>query len=280
MSLPRADELIDMNNPFQRNLYTAMKYVLVTLHTASNRAEDYLESSGWSVQVGWHYDAPGKWIKKCKDDSPVFGLASRPNDVFNYETKMLESGWRNKDKKDSWKWVSDAMFLPSEPEFDVSFQTNLHPLKAPYQPPANIPSQLFTSIVPKERGAGNCGDRTQLLAMYLWEHSVGVQRLEGAVFGSMDHEILIVNRPQGSDINNPDTWGKDTWIIDAWYRNGEKQGIMFPAKDFKQRVAEIVDYAEMTEKEMEGYVISPRKNGHSTKQPFASQNIPGLNSQV
>ena len=27
-------------------------------------------------------------------------------------------------------------------------------------------------------------------------------------------------------------------------------------------------------------MISPRKNGYSTKQPFAFQNIPGLNSQV
>jgi|GEM_PF-4355107 len=29
-----------------------------------------------------------------------------------------------------------------------------------------------------------------------------------------------------------------------------------------------------------GVLMSPRKNGHSTKLPFFPQNIPGLNSQV
>ncbi len=258
MTLPRADELIDIKNPLQRNLYTAMKHVLVTLHSASNRAEDYLDSSGWSVQTAWHYNAPGKWVRKNQEDSPVFGLAASPNQTFNYETKKMESEIRNKVNEFRWEWVSDSMYLPNQPDFAVTYQTNLHPLKAPYSPKNNLPSQLFTSIIPRERGSGNCGDRTQLLAMYLWEHSTGIQRLEGASLGSIDHEILIVNRAPNSDINNPDTWGDDAWVIDAWYRKDEKQGVIFSSKDFKQKIAEIVDYANKTDEQLIKYDVHSR----------------------
>lgn len=188
MSLPRAELLIDSNDPYQRNLYTALKHILITLPLATNRFCDYAKSATWSKSQVSVYNTPGVWQK-------------------------------NQSTTPKWTWYPDfpaglPMMKCADKGTQLSlrknfeYQTNLNqtsPLISEAVSSLELMMDFYEILQVQERRFGNCGDRTKMLMMYLWEHSTGIRRLEYAALAKFDHAVLIVNRQFHSQLHKVNT---------------------------------------------------------------------------
>ena len=124
--------------------------------------------------------------------------------------------------------------------FAVNYLLNstLNPLKDPYfKLNEGHQKLLWRAIIALSTRYGNCQARAALVSKYLLERSEGVHRIEGITLDTFDHVIVVVNR--SGDLKKPSTWG-DAWIIDAWYKNG----VVFHAKEFEEKIKQIKEYAE------------------------------------
>ena len=88
---------------------------------------------------------------------------------------------------------------------------------------------------------GNCFDRANILAKFLWENSVGIHRIEIVSTKTFEHYFVIVNRKDLSDLKDSSTWG-DAWIVDAWFGDN---GAIFPASKFKEYITGIKEFAKI-----------------------------------
>ena len=77
---------------------------------------------------------------------------------------------------------------------------------------------LQAAMRAKRSGAGNCHEQAILLAAYLW-HSAApeINRIEVVNGGrGFDHVFLVINRPHNTKLNDPASWGEQTWLVDPW----------------------------------------------------------------
>lgn len=241
MSLPRAETFIDISNSYQRNLYSALKHVITTVRIASNRMDDYLNSAAWSFSLQNPYKGPGKWKK-----------ITLPTELTTKTTQQRNFTWRFEPQYPNGLPLSkcaEAGTLLSLRRnysycgFDTKLSADTLPFaKSVYSYPYSL--ELYEVIHTVEKRAGNCHHRALLLLLYLWEHSTGIERLEIANLNDTDHVILIVNREIRSQLNQPETWGENAWVIDAWYMKDDQQGTLFPASQLKEKIVDIIKFSD------------------------------------
>lgn len=196
---------------------------------SDNKIEDFHATNGWVSLQKHRYNSSGKYIRK-------------PQQINNRAVL--------------WRYEADKIDTINFPQINLANHfPSVDPLHDPefHLAPAQILLLKF-AMLSQESNQGNCLDLSCLTAKYLWENSNGINRIELAPANTFDHVFLIINR--SGELNNPDTWG-DAWIIDPWY--GDK-GIIYPASEFKTKIAEIKQFAKQQFDEFAKLDLSPAAN--------------------
>lgn len=68
---------------------------------------------------------------------------------------------------------------------------------------------------------GNCFEVSNLMMEYLWKYPEGITQIDivsGKSYrdGGFDHVFCLVNRNPDSKIDDPSTWGDQTYLVDPW----------------------------------------------------------------
>jgi hypothetical protein len=89
------------------------------------------------------------------------------------------------------------------------------------QAPAGKPTRGLLKAVHKEvktKKAGVCTHFAYAAADILLaqDHGVRVEVVDAGVNRNITHLFVVVGRGQGSVLQEPHTWGKDAYVIDAW----------------------------------------------------------------
>ena len=222
------------NIPFQRKLHAAIEYANNTCILSDNRMEDIERTDGWSVVQKYRYGVPGRYMKHSQ------GKFSAQEDCIPNITRLKQNPDGNTLYYEfkEWYYHVDDLSQVNNSRINIDSITSLSPLEDPRfdLKPCNQ-RLLGNAISALTTRYGNCGTRSELVSKYLWEHPEGIHRIEGISMNTFDHVLVIVNR--SGDLQDPDTWG-NAWVIDAWY----KKGIVFPAKEFKERIKQIKQYAK------------------------------------
>lgn len=61
-----------------------------------------------------------------------------------------------------------------------------------------------------------------MLACFVWQNPRSTHLIEVVAGQAFDHVFVLIDRPWGSDINKPMTWGKETWLADPWSESIKK----------------------------------------------------------
>lgn len=227
-----ASNLKTNDDDLQRKLRNAVEYVNITcILGADNKIEDMERTSGWIFVQKYRYHTPGRYMKfsqglfSTKDHSPNSYLLGNLGERQLYHTTKAQ-WYYHVDDESNIKFL-DVQLVPLtklNPLFDPVFKLK----------PRNkrVLEQALFGIATRY---GSCGIRASLITKYCWEHPEGIHKIEGIVMNTFDHVLVVINR--SGDLKDPDTWG-NAWVIDNWY----KDGIIFPAKEFKERIKEIKQY--------------------------------------
>ena len=65
-----------------------------------------------------------------------------------------------------------------------------------------------------QTGCGNCDEHSILAFMFLYD--MQVRPLDRMYSGDRDHAFVVIGRKEGSDANDPKTWGDEACICDPW----------------------------------------------------------------
>lgn len=222
-------------------LETALRHVLYTcVQGASNRSWDYIKSQVWPTILNDRY-----------------------NCFSEYEVDIHKSTPHSKIYK-----LSPGAFKLENPGDPISLA--------------------------REIRYGNCGPRSWVAAQYLIEHAKNVirhfqndaiketeieiiKRVEIVTTKTFKHAFVVVNRKEGSDLHDSDTWGEDCMCLDAWpYEEEEylekvivegkpteiknkriKEGMIFPACKFKEKINIIKEFAKKQRQELQRINMFP-----------------------
>lgn len=72
-------------------------------------------------------------------------------------------------------------------------------------------------------GCGNCGEMAHAAYWYLYDK--GYRPIDRMSRTTADHAFVVLGRIEGSNINDPSTWGKNAVVVDPW------RGEVFPASE-------------------------------------------------
>ncbi len=236
---PTKNQLMEKSNQLRMKLNTALEYVLRTcMFGASNKITDIEKTYGGVLFIKYRYEYYGKYIKHTSwNELDVFN--KKINSSFNLDTRKfipLTKSWNyssNKSEHESIP-VIKCRFPGVDPINDPKFDLN-----------EELEELLKFALSALQRRQGNCQLRSCLLAKYLWENNAGIDKIELVSTSTFDHVFVIVNR--SGDLYNSSTWG-DAWIIDPWYG---KNGLIFHASDFVNKIKEIKSFAIYQAKKLE-----------------------------
>lgn len=90
-----------------------------------------------------------------------------------------------------------------------------------YHPESKISQILEKNAQAKAARCGNCNELSYLITEYLWKYPHGIERIEvvsssGSGNESFDHVFCLINRAPGSSLDDPSTWGDQTYLVDPW----------------------------------------------------------------
>ncbi len=219
----------------QRKLSAALEYANnICILGAENKIADYERTHGWCLFPKYRYEAIGRYLK-FSDGKFSLENDSMANSYFESRDKSLQYSVK--------KWyyhVDDLNEIKKHNVFTECVHEGVNPLQDPQfkLQPSHL-DLLCGAMMAIGRRGGTCGNRSRLVAKYLWEHPEGINRIELVNTKTFDHVFVVVNR-SGDDIKNPDTWG-NALIIDAWYRD---KGIIYPASEFREKIKEIKQFAK------------------------------------
>lgn len=238
----------------QRKLHAAMEYAInVCVLGASNKIEDIAKTHAWS------------YVQQFRGSNSIYEKSSnekysvddqRPNVKLNDEEDKLIIRIKNwYCHVDDFKKVNDAdIYLVPYSHFnplqDNGFNITL--------PQINMLAIALRAIAARH---GNCGVLSDLVSKYLWQYPAGIHKIE-VISMKIDHEFVIVNR--SGTLNDPDTWG-NAWIIDAWYKNG----IIYPASEFTDKINEIKEYAKSQLPPLNALFIYPKSDGYDLENAYS-----------
>lgn len=227
-------ECARLKNPthvdLKRKLVSAVNYANNTcILGAGNKIEDIKRTHGWGRVLFFRYHS-GKYERNCdiekkdKDCNATFNAAEKKFKILSQQWNFHKQG-----NSSGAKLLSRTTFDPLENNiFNMTKEQR---------------TTLEDALVALHHGVGNCRQRASLVSKYLWENPVGIHRIE-IINLQFDHVFVLVNRSNG-DLNNFESWG-DAWVIDAWY----KDGIIFHASEFKNKIKEIQAFVKQQEDEI------------------------------
>lgn len=216
--------LMGVNDKLKVKLQTAVKFVRDTcIFGAENKVKDTVKTNGW-VQACRNRRVAG-FFKRRIAIPPYSSFSQTTLDSKNWvytqtspkDKLIIKTLARTKDDP-----LSDSKFNLTQDQIDL----------------------LIMALLCSETRSGNCHLRSCLLAKYLWENKAGIYNIEVVKASNFEHSFVIVNRL--GELKKPDTWG-DAWIIDVWY----SEGIIYPASEFKSKIKEIKQFAEMQFNQLE-----------------------------
>lgn len=131
----------------------------------------------------------------------TYGAANRLSDVFDSRGSSLGCvlGMRTVRKLTDWGWID-----PAEGE-------------------AGKLSVEKIALDAERNGCGNCGEQSASAWVFLWKK--GVRPLDWMHFTNGDHAFVVVGRANGSNVNDPSSWGATAVVCDPW------EGISFPVTE-------------------------------------------------
>lgn len=223
----------------QRKLRTAMKYARdVCVIGATNRLEDVTRTNGWSYAQQYRYDYSGKYVRAsdAPDEREKMFLCNLEYDPEKQTCYNKNTTWFYRvDDVAQGRFSDTPIMLYKLGKHDPIFDTHFDLFDT-------ARAIIFSSMRAEATRSGNCGTQARLVSKYLWENHEGVDRIEIMSMDTFDHAFVVVNR--GGEINQPETWG-DAWVIDPWAMGG----LIYPAKDFSQKITVIKNYVneEITE---------------------------------
>ncbi|MFW2571582.1 pentapeptide repeat-containing protein [Legionella sp. 29fVS95] len=98
----------------------------------------------------------------------------------------------------------------------------------------------INAIVSSEYSAGNCGELALMAAILVKDF--GFQgSVEYMEFKKYDHFFVVLNRPNSSKKDQPNTWGPDTVILDPWLK------AVFTADQFESFWLKNIDLIQLKE---------------------------------
>lgn len=89
--------------------------------------------------------------------------------------------------------------------------------------------QRILAGIAKKYKVGNCGEQSCVAYCYLVDEK-HLRKVERLSIVNGDHGFVVIGRQFGSDISNPETWGKVAVICDPWTNR------YYPAHQFKERI--------------------------------------------
>ncbi|STX28244.1 Uncharacterised protein [Legionella beliardensis] len=214
-------------------LKNALHYVLSMCEWgASNKVKDVKKTNAWNSFLEERYNFYGKFFKTNNlpllERKGTFNSGINNNHLvyffnkkWNYRANLIQS------KGNPFHLKLNARVDGVSPLEDSQFDLSLEKL-----------TLLGAAMLTMVRRQGNCGDRSALLAKYLWENNADITRIELTGTSTFDHGFVIVNRAANSNLANPDEWGP-AWIVDSWY---EDEGLIFPASEFRAKIKDIKDF--------------------------------------
>lgn len=217
-------------------LQTAMRSAQITCVLGStNKEESIRKTNGYVVTAGVR--------------ASCFTTYSKNNEHFKDGVLLEPHDYHLKDTSDSkvgvileadlgFKWKLLAHPTQSFDPVSVIIKNEINPKINRYIHP------LSASIISRHLRSGNCNDLASTIYCDLWEKATQnynkypIDRLEILYFSGFRHQILVVNRPKGSSRTDPNAWGKDAWIVDAWWEEGK----IFRATELKEKYEELKKY--------------------------------------
>lgn len=229
----------------QRKLRSAMEYATVTcVLGADNKIEDIERTNGWTFVQKYRYHNPGRYLKLAQGQFTTQDHAPNAYLTGDVEERKLchtiKQWYYHVDDQSNINFLNLQLIPLAKlnPLFDPVFKLK----------PGNK-NVLYQALFAIATRYGNCGIRASLISKYCWEHPEGIHRIEGITMGTFDHVVVVVNR--SGDLKNPDTWG-NAWVIDNWY----KEGLIFPANEFKEKIKHIKQYYQEQNSQLKKINIS------------------------
>jgi hypothetical protein len=210
-----------------------------------NRFEDIINTNGWPIFLRSRYSTLGRYYNSVRlpasDKNKTYRVPTPENFIQNKRYDPNHNDSNSAWVLPSFKWyyhivdhsirgaasIDRVKLSDKDPLADKQFNLTQ----------AQIDLLGFTILARAMRSA-NCGIRADLIAEYLWRNAaeLGIFRIE-VVRMTVDHNFVIVNRAENSELNQPRSWG-DAWVVDGWV----EQGIFFPAKTFNEGIRRIKEF--------------------------------------
>jgi hypothetical protein len=227
-------------DPFlMRKLRAAMAYANNTCVFATNKIEDVKRTNAWSLAQQYRYFHSGAFKNIAHHTNTRHEINKNINVSLNEDQNTVKC-----DVKNWYFHVNNVASKNIYSNGSIKSRFAVTPLLANtvFTSKPELADVVIQSLIAIKTRSGNCGERSRLASKYLWENPTGITSIEGISMLTMDHGFVVVNR--SGDINDPDTWG-DAWIIDPWWKNG----VIYPAREFKQRMSELREYMEFQRRE-------------------------------
>lgn len=220
---------VNLDSRLERKLHSALRYATRTCLLADNKISDLDKSNDWPTFLRERYSARGHYVLAEKLEE----LETNPSNVTSLKLGSDEF-YQEYSTGQAWDYLSKQKNGPKElsielnnPEYELS-----ESLRKWQQ------SLFGPNMLTKERRYGNCGDRSRLVVEYLWKNCEDlIDRILLVTTSTFDHGFVIVIPRESLN--------QKTYIIDAWYGDGEKTGIIYPVDEFDERIKEIKNYVRL-----------------------------------
>lgn len=225
---------------------------------ASNKFTDIEKTAGWVYNLQLHSERIGNYKKKSEyKPDPECAIA---NYAYCEKTERLVT--RNHAWLYQWDEVKSRLLICAR---TIGGPPETRPADEP-QTKTCIEHlyMLAFAMFSLETRFGNCHNRCCVVAKYLWEHNAGIKRIEIAGTVNFDHYIVIVNRKDGSVLNDTRTWG-DAWVVDPWYG---KKGLIFSAFEYEEKIKKIKSYVKWEAKQYAKLGMEPKPVKESESEPL------------
>ncbi len=232
--------------PSHQDMYRKLKSALFYVNNVcvlgtTNKLDDIQKTQGWATFCSFRYRGYGLYKNKkitkmteidqrinSKFDSEQGGFVPLPYQWFYHiESDQLNSSFHYKSR------------IPCE-----------NPLRDYPSDPIKI-NLLSDCLIILEKRSGNCYDRAQLIAKYLWEKPQNIFKIEIVRMQYIDHAFVILNR--SGHLEDPSTWG-DAWIVDGW---ADGSGLVYHASDYPKKIKEVIFFMKELDKKLSAVGFRP-----------------------
>lgn len=187
-------KLCNYDKTIIKTIHTNLVKVVRTIALGSgNKIDDYIHTKGWSY---------GSLMQR----------------EFNTLTYI-------KHQNNPVKWRLEDVYRRRHANPALVYKEEIYKTYPSLQNNFNLINLIKRIPILKKERVGNCNDKSNLFAYYLWQSILpGITRIEVVGYrGIFDHVFVILNRDIDSDLNDPERWGND---VGSWIPGGDLRALL------------------------------------------------------